>query len=363
MRLLICLSILLSVSLNYKVFAEGSNLDKATLEKLSVLEKRYFGHSFDSDSDENRAGRLEQLVYGEESSAELKDRINRLVKTAPEEEAATTGSDSNKADKISGNKKQKQDKTANTSTEADANEIAGEKDKTETPAEYPHVNALEKAILGEVHANEALSSRLNRLEQSAFGAVSQSPDFVQRTDALDNYAQKKLHKNLALTPDYDSPKAQSAPATGVNKQKVLASVANTVFGIAGLGAMAMGPKMGPLSNFGGIRFQQRQADPNAPEQQIFEEDPSIRSSQPPPPEAKTLIKVSWCEDKVFGRTYANMHLTDRLRQLSQQLQYDTSKSGLELMDDISGFIRAVQAQAKTKPISTSSSDPAPGPAF
>jgi hypothetical protein len=159
--------------------------------------------------------------------------------------------------------------------------------------------------------------------------------------------------------------AGAAPGAGMNKQKVLATVANTVFGMAGFGAMAMGPKIGPLSGFSGVHFSQRQANPNAPDTSIpEEEDPTISSSLPPPNEAKLITKVSWCEYKVFGRTFLNMHLTDRLRQLSQQLQYDTSKSDLELMDDIGAIVKLVQAQVKSKPISSNgSADPGPGSTF
>lgn len=366
MRLIICLSLLATISLNSAaVRAEDSSLDKSTLQSLCSLEKRYFGHTFDSDSDESRTGRLEQLVFGEQGSGSYVDRIANLVKATPQEETSTAGGGTNNP----GENKKNKNRTAQPLAKENlsSNDVGQDKPDASTQEDYPHVNALEKAILGEVHANEELPARLSRLEQTAFGAASQSPDFVQRTDALDNYATKKLHKNVAQTPDYDSPKmpAGAAPGAGMNKQKVLATVANTVFGMAGFGAMAMGPKIGPLSGFSGVHFSQRQANPNAPDTSIPEEvDPTISSSLPPPIEAKLITKVSWCEYKVFGRTFLNMHLTDRLRQLSQQLQYDTSKSDLELMDDIGAIMKLVQAQVKSKPISSNgSADPGPGSTF
>ena len=364
MRLIICLSLLAAISSNSAAaFAENSSLDKPALQSLCSLEKRYFGHTFDSDADDSRTARLEQLVFGEQGSGSLVERIGNLVKATPQEDASTASGGANNA----GERKKNKNGTAPLAKENLSSTDAGKDKSTSTQEDYPHVNALEKAILGEVHANEELPARLDRLEQTAFGAASQSPDFVQRTDALDNYAAKKLHKNVAQFPNYDSPKAPAgaAPGTGMNKQKVLATVANTVFGMAGFGAMAMGPKIGPLSGFSGVHFSQRQANPNAVDTSVPEEvDPVISSSLPPSNEAKLITKVSWCEYKVFGRSFVNMHLTDRLRQLSQQLQYDTSKTDLELMDDIGAIMKLVQSQVKSKPISsTGSADPGPGSTF
>src|SRR5579883_2080591 len=93
MRLNICLSLLLSICLNSAAIAEDTKLDKSTLQSLELLEKRYFGHTFSSDTDESRAGRLEQLVFGDQSSGDIGERIGNLVNATPKEEAPSGTTD------------------------------------------------------------------------------------------------------------------------------------------------------------------------------------------------------------------------------------------------------------------------------
>ena len=74
------------------------------------------------------------------------------------------------------------------------------------------------------------------------------------------------------------------------------------------------------------------------------EDPAITAADPPPPTAKMITKVAWCEMQVFGHTSPDMHLTQRLEQLNQQLKYAPGQSGIQLMDDLDPLIKAVLAE-------------------
>jgi hypothetical protein len=226
-------------------------------------------------------------------------------------------------------------------------------------ADYPHVTSLEKSILSQTFVGQDLLSRLNRLETTAFGQPSTNPDMSQRTDALDKYVVKKLHKKPFAEQQAQNAETASAPNANGQQQtaqgssgtsKALGMVANTLLGVAGLkGPMGMmGPGMGMGHGMprvglgGGPRTGQRQQQQQAAASEK-DDDPEVFTSMPPPREARLLTKIGWCEVKTFGHTFQSMHLTDRLRQLSKQLDFETTKSDLELMDDIGGMIKVVQA--------------------
>lgn len=95
-------------------------------------------------------------------------------------------------------------------TGQDAGQAAG----TEIVNTYPHVTDLENAILGQSYVKDSLSVRLGRMEAKAFGAVSKDPDLSQRTDALTEYADKKLGKKTVYASSSDS--YESVPSDAGN---------------------------------------------------------------------------------------------------------------------------------------------------
>src|SRR5277367_5546611 len=66
---------------------------------------------------------------------------------------------------------------------------------------YPHISALENAILGQSFPGGTITERLSRMEKKAFGKESTNPDLSDRTDALDDYSEKQLHKKLRSDSD------------------------------------------------------------------------------------------------------------------------------------------------------------------
>jgi hypothetical protein len=87
--------------------------------------------------------------------------------------------------------------------------------------------------------------------------------------------------------------------------------------------------------------QQQEQEPAAP---VRQEDPAIYEATPPDPSARLLVKVGWCEVKVFGHPFPDMHLPQRLGQLNNELHLETGKSNVQLMDDIGLMIKTVQAR-------------------
>lgn len=229
--------------------------------------------------------------------------------------------------------------------------------------DYPHITELENAILHKTYLNDTIEDRLSRLETTAFGAPSKNPDLSARTDALDNYAEKKLHikpaqkleeqqeqtyKAMGMSgetvDDGGGGGGSSGTAGGANNLRKYGTMVGTgLLNLAGLG----------LPGFGGVRVRNRADLPpddpaNQQAQQAAQapEDPAIYQKDPPPDGAKFLTKVAWCEVQVFGTTTPSMHLTKRLEQLNEALKFAPGKTGITLMDDGPAMIKAALAVQK-----------------
>jgi hypothetical protein len=233
------------------------------------------------------------------------------------------------------------------------------------------VKALEQGILGQTYAGQPLADRLSRMEVKAFGSAHNDVDLSDRTDALETYAQKKLHiKPLAALQGDNSTSAAPGQSGGL-----LAKVGQTLLGMAvpnvnglggtfgkggglgygggGLGGSGMG--YGPMGNTlggGGGRRQAAQKEENTdPPVPVNKDDPAVFQMNPPDASSRLLIKVGWCEVRVFGHTFPNLHLPERLGQLNKELQFEPGKSNIQLMDDIGLMIKAVQSRKPSAPIS------------
>lgn len=379
---------------------EAIQLGSASKEKFARLECKLFGHSFESDSVEARAVRLETLIFGEEATGSVPARVEKLISLYTAEELAPPPAPKSTAKAPQAAAKGK-NPAANLPPEAWGSTAKTQQKPVETGSlndeenrelsDYPRITALENAILGKSNEGQPLSARMNAMESKAFGAPSNLPDFARRTEALENYAEKTLHKKVVASagPLYQQeqpplPRQKSAagePSTqagaarpaagsrsaGVSKA-VVATVANTLLGATGMGGLGMLPAaaMGLVPRLAG-RAAPPQAPPTASEPSSPGDDffagpgsaeaaaaaaaaPAEDLGPPPPDSARLLVKVGWCEKQIFGQSFPQLHLTERLRQLSQELKFETSKSDFELMDDIGGMIKTVQARQKAKPI-------------
>ncbi|MGH9550948.1 MAG: hypothetical protein ACRD3W_16320, partial [Terriglobales bacterium] len=218
---------------------------------------------------------------------------------------------------------------------------------------YPHITALEQAILAQTYPNDALPDRLSRMETKAFGAPSTNQDLSDRTDALEQYAEKKLHKNPLAQAEGVSPGAveqQQQRGPGRSKQ-LLASLGGAMLGfIPGFSGVNTQPGLVGMPGFSGIGMQPRSAQPpqdnpdNPQQDMIKAEEPAMHAATPPPPSAKLITKVGWCEVQTFGHDFSKMHLAERLDQLNGELNFDPRQKGADLMDDIDKLVSTVQAR-------------------
>lgn len=341
---------------------DPDKLDAASMKSLISLEKKYFEHTFDSDTIEGRVERIEQLILGDASKGNPQDRLNKMVAalTADGESLepvnsnpATAATPVPGAGKNSANKQ-----VASRPAAQDGRDLTNDpyaNDHDEDPAagqvsNYPHVTNLEKQILGSTFDGQPLNTRLARLETKAFGNVSQLPDLSQRTDALERYAENKLNKKpFAGTESPDLAAAEFEAANGVappnyqrnngqQQQQQRPSMSSQIpkqLVQSLLGIPTFGP--GPRAQ---QPYEQQYDQPAAPQ-----DDPRVFQQDPPPSGEQMLVRVGWCEVHTFGHTYLSMHLTQRLRQLNDAVRPGAPKQNdMQLMDDLDKIVAAVQAR-------------------
>ena len=338
---------------------------------IGNLEQAILGKTYPAQSLAQRLSRMEVKVFSKASTdADLSLRTDNLEDYAQKtlhqkawgagsaydvEQAEATGQSNNGASNGSSN-----------GSSNDAGAGGADMQAAVTTTQYPHITNLETEILGQTYISESLNDRLTRMEIKAYGSKSSSQDYSDRTDALENYATKKLHKR----PFVQEQKQEAASAGGgsssggpvATQNKLLNFVGNSLLSMAGVGRIG-GPVMGGnpgmnqgmgggmMPGFSGVRMRPRSSQPGqgqAAEQPIDQhpEDPSVHDASPPTAEAKMLTKVGWCEVQVFGHTSPNLHLGVRLQQLNKELNFAPGKTALELMDSVGGLIKAVVARQK-----------------
>lgn len=333
---------------------ESSVIDGGTdsYPRVSLIENAILGKTFPNDDLEARLVRLETKAFGKASSnTDLGDRTDELQVYAEKksgkkllqedpgyesamDDASSYGSTQQDcSDSSDASQNQPTDPSQHASQESDSGN-----------GEYPHITDLENAILHKSFPGEPVENRLGRLENTAFGAASSNPDLSVRIDALDAFAEKKLHikpyqqdEQERTTSTGDSP----GPAPSRMRQ-VGTMVGTSLINMAGMG----------LPGFGGVRVRNRADVPpeelNRPAEP--QDDPLVFETNPPPAGVKMLTKVGWCEVQVFGHTFPAMHLPQRLSQLNTELKYAPNKTGIALMDSTEAMIKAAQIR---KQLSTS----------
>jgi len=362
MRTLVCsiAVLVLTFAIGECTLAEGqpnlipstNNSVPDTYPHISALENAILGQSFPEQPLTERLGRMETKAFGVVSTnPDLSERTDtlddytdkhlhkKLLQVDVNEESA--------------------DSTPDQPEQIQSSQIK---------ADYPRVTALEQAILGQTFVGQPLPDRLSRMEIKAFGSASTNTELSDRTDTLETYAEKKLHiKPLVAMQDgsiVTSSQGQSGGLLAKVGQTLLGMAVPNVnglggtfgkggglgFGGGGLGGSGMG--FGPMGNsLGGTQQRQaapqEQADPPVP---VNKDDPAVYQINPPDPNSKLLVKVGWCEMRVFGHTFSNLHLPERLGQLNKELQFEPGKSNIQLMDDIGLMIKAVQRRKLSAPM-------------
>lgn len=266
-------------------FSHAHAQSDPSLAQMSQLETTIFSHSFNSDPVDKRLTRLEHFVFGDTKEGTTSDRLKAMT-TALGVAHASAPPTSSAVSKVPQNQKMAYNSTPPAQTPAVSDMTA----PSDPPAQYPHITALEKQILGQTYESEGLQTRLKRLETKAFGAESENPDMSARTDALEDYAERRL-KTRPFIPSRDMVAAAEAA--------------------------------------------------DAPDDAPPPEDPLASLPTPPPSTARTLSRVAWCEKHLFGKTFPEMHLLQRLHQLNAELFPKDHEKDIQLMDRLDVIVKAV----------------------
>ena len=177
---------------------------------------------------------------------------------------------------------------------ASAGKTLSKKEKAALTGDYPHITFLEDELLGQEHQGETIERRLARLESHTFGKVSSSEDLSERTDALEKYAVTALHKRPFIRKKINS-------------------------------------------------HRQSRSQPHFPASfpSINPDDMAAASNTPPPPHARMLSRIAWCEKHTLGRTYPELHLLERLHQLNADLFPKDHEKDIRLMDKVDSMVKKV----------------------
>lgn len=251
---------------------------------ISSLEKRFFDHTYPTDTVDDRIDRLEHMVFGETKTGSDSDRLTALLVAVPEEPAATASSST----PASAGDATTPNQTANIPP---ATASSPATDNTD----YPRVDQLEQEIEGKTFAQEPVQKRLEQLETKAFGKPSTSDDLSARTDALERYADKHFHTDRS------------------NYQ-------NTAYGAQNDQPISTAP---PRSGYASSSYSSPQG--------VL------------PPTASLEQKVTWLEQQVFGQTQPGQPLLDRVDRLETNLfPTDSKERTTTLTDQINSMIGAVE---------------------
>jgi hypothetical protein len=271
----------------------GSETPKPTAEtsaELQKLEKRFFMHDFSQEPIEHRLERMEKFTLGEVRSGTPDSRVTHLADILENHDSET------KLSSMPGVNPPRVPPTAATSNHDIQRQTPAQPQSDDT--DYPHVTYLEDNILGQDFPGQPLETRLARLETKAFGAPSRDPDFSNRTDALERYAEIHLRKKPF---DNHQPDRSFAFADDARADD--------------------GPSPATLSD-----------------QQI---DPLAMLPTPPPESARLLSRVAWCEQHTLGKTYPELHLLPRLHQLNAKLFPNDKTKDIQLMDHVDAIVKEV----------------------
>ncbi|MCA9816616.1 MAG: hypothetical protein KC652_15990 [Cyanobacteria bacterium HKST-UBA01] len=280
-------------------------LNKELSTDLTKMEIKFFDHDYKKDSEENRIERVEKLVFGESKTGSEEDRMSALLAAVPD-----LNSDK-KTDKQKNDQGSAQDNSS-TQSGSDKSQGADNSNSDEAAADpstdYPRVDAIEQVLLGKTYRDEGLGKRLAQLEMKAFKKVSSDPDLSKRTEDLEKYVQKHYHKSISNIVDpRNTLNYQAADNGGGNGYESAPPQygQGSGYGYGGGGAYSGSSGssgsygMTPPSYGGGYRGENQDS--------------------PPSMGAPVAEQLTWLESHVYGRSFPQKPLIDRVRDLEKSV--------------------------------------------
>jgi hypothetical protein len=326
----VALSVVISVcATQSSALAQSSTTDSASVsDSLAKLEKRLFEFTYASEDDDARLNRLENFVFGSKQTGSVTDRLAHLQAAIVSQPAADNGSAGSAATgQTATNSGAESTSTAGgtgntTSSNSNTNAVGGANTSGETYptfdyANYPRVTELEQQLLGTSYPHDALPDRLNRLETKAFGKPAASQDLAQRVDSLDRYAQRHdiFHERPSQPVASSSWGAPSSPGVAP------AGSWGPPNGSAGsYGAGSYGAGSPPGWNTAGGSYgagTSSAAASNNGNQLAYGAPPPVNQFSP---DVQGIDqRVATMEQSVFGQSYSNRPLADRVSRLEKKM--------------------------------------------
>jgi hypothetical protein len=314
---------ILACSNQSPAFAQSSTADSASVsDSLAKLEKRLFEFTYASEDDDARLNRLENFVFGSKQTGSISDRLSHLqaaIVSQPASGNASAGAGvttSTPANAGSGETNTAGDTSnagASNANTASGTNTSGETYPTFDYANYPRVTELEQQLLGTTYPHDALPDRLNRLETKAFGKPTTSKDLAQRVDGLDRYAQRHdiFHERPSQPvasgawgapsgPGVTPPGSWGQPSGSTGSYGAVSPPGwNTPGGWNNAGASS------PVAS-----NNENQLAYGASPQTANQFSPSVQGIDQ---------RVALMEQSVFGQSYSNRPLADRVSRLEKKM--------------------------------------------
>lgn len=294
----------------------GAKMDPATAEKqLEAIEKQYFQHTFLNETVDHRLTRVEKFTFGETYTGTTISRLQRLMATLSASPAQLEDAEDAPHKSVAQSRPVAQTRPPQSSAPQTRPQTT-QTQPTDSGESYPHVTFLENEMLKQTYDGQPLEDRLARLETKAFGAPSQNPDLSSRTDALERYAETRMHKKPFINREDVSP--EDNPNFPVGYSTI------------------------PLD------YNNAPARPSkfdlAKEEMHAEESEAAAAPTPPNEHDRLLARLAWCEQHTFGRTFPDMHLLPRLHQLNSHLFPQDKEKDIQLMDRMDLIVKTVVLQ-------------------
>ena len=325
----LCISLIATIAIadcsnQSSAFAQSASADSSSVsDALAKLEKRLFEFTYASEDEDARLTRLENFVFGSKQTGSVSDRLSHLQAAIVSQPTADNAGSTNTTQAPGSASAVGTNTASDTSTAGgdNTNSTSSTNTSSETYptfdyANYPRVTELEQQLLGTTYPHDALPDRLSRLETKAFGKPAASKDLAQRVDSLDRYAQRHdiFHERSTQPVASGAWGAPSAP--GVTPPASWGQSASTAGSYGGVsppgwntpggwnGAGTAGTSGAPGSNNG------NQVAYGAPPQPVNQFSPEVQGIDQ---------RVSTMEQSVFGQSYSNRPLADRVSRLEKKM--------------------------------------------
>ena len=99
----------------------------------------------------------------------------------------------------------------------------------------------------------------------------------------------------------------------------------------------------PISSALEKRYESADENPGATirQQAIRQELIDAQQTTIPTKDERTLSRIAWCEQQIFGHAFPEMHLLKRLHNLNQELFPQDKEQDIQLMDHIDTIVKEV----------------------